>query len=591
MSTIRDIKSELTQKAFNALCTKYHIPACVHPTLTGPNQNVLQSPDGKIGVYTWFFDFANYQIPLSQFLVDALGHFGIHLSQLSYNKGWMSFVKHYDERETAEGEAKQITLTEGRVVPLDPPASSASGNSSDSIHKLFDKGNDAGQEHSIERDDEFWNKLLLRMFQRVLVFRVELTEPLVVASVTPTPDGGYDGPTDSMSELNLQTRPPAVRYVVSSDDSHHSGSRFKVNSFSRSSVADAPVMTVAITTNVVTDVSTVLVPKLNEPADSSDTFYDLQDLDSDTLHHIYVPKWKLYIEFNVGAARQVCLGAKVRMRAEHTLEQKDRFEDKCAEQVALLSEKDAEIAHLRSLLCLKEAEDLLRDELSSKKSSLESVFKIFKGRVEAIQDEQETILTIGCAINKGIRDGLKAGVDHQKAGKDLSVIKAYDPSAEAKYVDVVNALRTVDFPLLSELKSKKDASMVDLMDSLSLEGPLAEIPGVEDLQPSLEQLMLPIHKAEDNIIVKHLSLTNVMVPLVEPLSSHSLIGEASTSATPITAEPITTLSITFASFGVVLPLFVSDYQVSNVEPHDEDPLTTNFEEKELDTIPKSAVVS
>ncbi|GKG56184.1 hypothetical protein Tco_0577259, partial [Tanacetum coccineum] len=65
---------------------------------------------------------------------------------------------------------------------------------------------------------------------------------------------------------------------------------------------------------------------------------------------------QLYTEFNVGAARQVCLEAEVRMRAEHTLEQKDRLEDKCSEQTALLSERDVKIAHLKSLLSLKEAE-------------------------------------------------------------------------------------------------------------------------------------------------------------------------------------------------------------------------------------------
>ncbi|GKC02190.1 hypothetical protein Tco_0993800 [Tanacetum coccineum] len=193
-------------------------------------------------------------------------------------------------------------------------------------------------------------------------------------------------------------------------------------------------------------------------------------------------------------------------------------------------------------------------------------------------------LAIGCAVNKGIQDGLRAGVDHGKAGRDLSVIEAYDPSTEAKYVEAVNALGTVDFSLLSELKSKKDASIVDLMDSLCLEGPLAEIPRAEDLQPSLEQLRLPIHRPEDNVVLgetslsfslqvvhsrvqrvkgeimeKRLSLTDVMVPLAEPLSSQSLIGEASTSVVPSTAELVTTLSTTFASSSFVPPLSVSDY--------------------------------
>ncbi|GJR93345.1 hypothetical protein Tco_0265519 [Tanacetum coccineum] len=441
------------------------------------------------------------------------------------------------------------------------------------------------------------------------------------------------------------------------------------------------------------------------------------------------------------------------MRAKHTLEQKDRLEDKCSEQTTLLSERDVEIAHLKSLLSLKEVEvveaiclrgqlsvveavdaakgnelrdlkernfvlegekdalsekvttlesvaalketelasltaqvtqltselfgfHLSRDELSSKVASLESsllesVFEIFKGHIEAMQDEQAMVLgnrvaeldaqllemvvhldeefyprfltaisgrrwiltrglkfvllkclpsseychalgqAIGYAINKGIQGGLKAGVDHGKARRDMSVIKAYNPSAEAKYIDVVNALGTIDFSLLSELKSKKDASIVNLMDSLCLEGPLAEIPRAEDLQPSPAQLMLPIHRPKDNVVLgetslsfslqvvhlrvqrvrgdikeKRLSLTDAMVPLAEPLSSKSLIGEASTSATPTTFEPITTLSMTFASSDVVHPLSISNDQILDMKPNDEDPPVVTFKKEELDTSPE-----
>ncbi|GKE16234.1 hypothetical protein Tco_1423811, partial [Tanacetum coccineum] len=162
--------------------------------LPGSNKNILQSLDGKIGVYTWFFNFANYQIPLSQFLVDVLDHFRIHLSQLSVfgaakvshfeilcrvhgfqlsvnyfcmfytssqNKGWMSFkmdlfsfIRHSDptklligEKNVADEEAKLLMMTQGRVVPLVPPTSAASGGSGDSIDKMFDEGDNAGQEN------------------------------------------------------------------------------------------------------------------------------------------------------------------------------------------------------------------------------------------------------------------------------------------------------------------------------------------------------------------------------------------------------------------------------------------------------------
>ncbi|GKC54987.1 hypothetical protein Tco_1077732 [Tanacetum coccineum] len=80
---------------------------------------------------------------------------------------------------------------------------------------------------------------------------------------------------------------------------------------------------------------------------------------------------------------------------------------------------------------------------------------------------------IGRAIYKGMHVGLAAGIDHGKAERDLTVIAAYDPSVEANYMFVVSALRTVNFPILAQLESYKDASIADLMGLLHLEGPAA----------------------------------------------------------------------------------------------------------------------
>ncbi|GJX29932.1 hypothetical protein Tco_0238011 [Tanacetum coccineum] len=63
--------------------SEYYIPKSLHPELPGPKDNIVDFPEGKVGVYTKFFEFANSRIPISQFLFDILGHFQIHLSQLS----------------------------------------------------------------------------------------------------------------------------------------------------------------------------------------------------------------------------------------------------------------------------------------------------------------------------------------------------------------------------------------------------------------------------------------------------------------------------------------------------------------------------
>ncbi|GKD69969.1 hypothetical protein Tco_1324059, partial [Tanacetum coccineum] len=118
--------SALTLKALKKKFEAYHIPDEVHPQLPSPNQTINEMPTGKICVYTRFFEYANFRLPLSTFLVNVLRHYRIHISQLSVigaakvshfeilcrvhgfeptvglfrcfyvnskNKGWMSFSK------------------------------------------------------------------------------------------------------------------------------------------------------------------------------------------------------------------------------------------------------------------------------------------------------------------------------------------------------------------------------------------------------------------------------------------------------------------------------------------------------------------
>ncbi|GJV82814.1 hypothetical protein Tco_1522712 [Tanacetum coccineum] len=100
MSAITDIRCVLTQKALDAFCDKFHIPEEVHPVLPNQNDTMHERPAGKIGLYTRFFDYANFRLPLSTFLVDVLRHFRINISQLfvigAAKSECMSFSKRSD---------------------------------------------------------------------------------------------------------------------------------------------------------------------------------------------------------------------------------------------------------------------------------------------------------------------------------------------------------------------------------------------------------------------------------------------------------------------------------------------------------------
>ncbi|GKG33074.1 hypothetical protein Tco_0430584, partial [Tanacetum coccineum] len=122
------------------------------------------------------------------------------------------------------------------------------------------------------------------------------------------------------------------------------------------------------------------------------------------------------------AARHVCLGAEVRMRAEHTLERKGKLKDKCAEQTTLLSEKDAKISYLKYLLSLKEAEAAEAISLSRQLSEVEvadaaksTELRDLKEKNFALEGESVTppksdgsgIVTLGC-------DFKAQGTSHRK---------------------------------------------------------------------------------------------------------------------------------------------------------------------------------
>ncbi|GJY64395.1 hypothetical protein Tco_0465855, partial [Tanacetum coccineum] len=178
-----------------------------------------------------------------------------------------------------------------------------------------------------------------------------------------------------------------------------------------SRVADAPVYTAA---DIVTSYrgKTLVVPTLDmggssQPEtseESADSFYKTVVLNSKDVKRWYIPHWnitndsllddgfscrtlvdrvappgffsalrnidydQLFEEFNVGAARQICLGSEVRSRTEHELELKEKLWAKYDARGVLLREKDAEIARLKSLVKEKETESAevlrLRDQVS-----------------------------------------------------------------------------------------------------------------------------------------------------------------------------------------------------------------------------------
>ncbi|GJV49626.1 hypothetical protein Tco_1439838 [Tanacetum coccineum] len=163
---------------------------------------------------------------------------------------------------------------------------------------------------------------------------------------------------------------------------------------------------------------------------------------------------------------------------------------------------------------------------------------------------------IGKAIKKGMQDGLATGITHGKEGRVLADVDAYNPSAEVDYVSALQQLQSVNFSLLTELKLNKDSSVETLMNILHLEETLAERLGLNESQPHVDQLMVPIHQTKLSLVLL----------LSEPFSVMALEGPGGTSKTmPTTADTTTALSTTFASDSTIIPISVDDYDVAGTD--------------------------
>ncbi|GKC87998.1 hypothetical protein Tco_1148647 [Tanacetum coccineum] len=197
----------------------------------------------------------------------------------------------------------------------------------------------------------------------------------------------------------------------------------------------------------------------------------------------------------------------------------------------------------------------------------------------------------GKAIEKGMQEGLSTGITHGIIGRTLTDIVAYNLYAKADYLATLHHLQSVNFSLLAELKSNKDASTETIMNLLRLEDHLADRLGLTASQPRADQLMVPIHhspdhrvigasalslsldvsnfrvqKIKENLANRVSALRDIFIPLSEPLSVTALTGTEGTSAVvAIPAGTTTTLSVTFASTSVVRPISTDDYEIVHVD--------------------------
>nr|GEY06920.1 hypothetical protein [Tanacetum cinerariifolium] len=76
---------------------------------------------------------------------------------------------------------------------------------------------------------------------------------------------------------------------------------------------------------------------------------------------------------------------------------------------------------------------------------------------ESIELRQAFANVVSAGIAKGISEGLTYGIKHGKAGRDMEVMEVYDLKANSKYLQALQELKDLKYPMVDQLEGLKDA--------------------------------------------------------------------------------------------------------------------------------------
>ncbi|GJR67658.1 hypothetical protein Tco_0013723 [Tanacetum coccineum] len=322
-------------------------------------------------------------------------------------------------------------------------------------------------------------------------------EEFVSSSVTPTPEPDVHEDSGSTPDVNVQTRCVLERFVVTTSSSKRGNTHVSP----RVKSPLPRVTTTNLDARFIESVGASSIPEDNvgastfEPGEGSpvDEFYESQTIDSATAQDrdadIVALKAKLET-FKKESAELSGLRSRV-----------SALESVREELSNQMSKLGVDCESLRGEII---GEAKLREEFASLQDAVARRFEEQSAKLDACiadvlgHDIRLAVMkcaqsfecrsalgkVISLAINKGIQQGLKAGVEHGKAGRSLAQVEAYDPDVENKYVAMVNDFENVSFSLLEELEALKDSPLALIMSALTLEGDADSTPKLRELRSS-----------------------------------------------------------------------------------------------------------
>ncbi|GKG06000.1 hypothetical protein Tco_0326086 [Tanacetum coccineum] len=76
---------------------------------------------------------------------------------------------------------------------------------------------------------------------------------------------------------------------------------------------------------------------------------------------------------------------------------------------------------------------------------------------ESLDIKQAFANVVFAGLAKGLSEGMKYGIEHEKAGRDLANVEAYDLEANNKLVKALQDLKDLKYTMVDQLEKLKDA--------------------------------------------------------------------------------------------------------------------------------------
>nr|GEX10515.1 NBS-containing resistance-like protein [Tanacetum cinerariifolium] len=477
--------------------SEYGIPESLYPELPGPMDPIVEFPEGKVGVYTKFFEFANFHMDLFS-LISAPNLVKVKTRT----------------RPCVAHEVLLLTATANRVIDMEDMnrASRSSGTPSTVEKSPLDFSNEDPPPLITKR-----------------IGTEEQEQDELSQGISPVGNPSY---TEVAFEPDLEKETVSMGALVNKRRRKRGPDEAKANAppkvlrndhvashLSQSTIEGKSLAIMRIRTG-----STVSAPATHETPVHAEGMSDL-----DLLSKVVVmkdPDSKKSASFTsmVGSPGSIYQPVTGEERIKAAFEEFKKYED---DRVSSRCAKiDARLDALSIDFDMEFYPHMLTAIAGRRWVTRHGLRLAIMKCAKSIELRQVFVDVVSAGIAKGISEGLKHGVEHEKAKVDLAAIEAYDPEADTKYVVALHALKDLKYPLVDQLEKLKDAPIDVIMSSLYLESDSGEDASqlIRELRPSFSQLKILV---SDGVPIS--------VPTIAPQGLAILLVDAATQ-TDITED-------------------------------------------------------